>query len=55
MFKELLRNAGLNKKELAEELGLKKATVYCWGNNPPYYAEAYLKLLAKYKALIILK
>lgn len=55
MFKELLRNAGLNKKELADALGLKKATIYCWGNNPPYYAKAYLELLAQYNALKILK
>ncbi len=48
MFKELLKRAGITKAELARRLKLNSRTVSSWGNNPPYYAEAYLLLLIEY-------
>lgn len=50
-FKALLQLAGIRKAELARRFGLTKQSVTRWGNNPPYYAEAYLNLLIKYNTL----
>jgi DNA-binding transcriptional regulator YiaG len=50
-MKELLKQAGLKKVELAARLGLNPRTVSAWGSNPPQYATAYLRLLAAYKKL----
>ena len=41
---ELLIEAGLTKAELARRLGLDPHTVSRWGDNPPTYALAYLRL-----------
>jgi DNA-binding XRE family transcriptional regulator len=48
MFKELLERAGLTKAELGRRLGLNPRTVSGWGDSPPEYAVAYLKLLIDY-------
>ena len=49
MFDDLLGDAGLKKKQLAEYLGLKQATVSAWQGDPPGYAIAYLELYIKMK------
>ena len=49
MFDDLLKDAGLKKKELAELLGLKQQTVSAWQGSPPHYAIAYLELYIKHK------
>ena len=47
-FKELLKNAGITKADLARELGLNPRTISAWGYKPPIYAQAYLELLIRY-------
>ncbi len=44
-FTALLKRAGLNKRELADNLGITPTTVSEWGSNPPKYATAYVELL----------
>ena len=50
-FKVLVRQAGLDKKALADSLGLQPNTVYAWGESPPKYAMAYLELLIEYNRI----
>lgn len=47
-FSELLKRAGLSKRDLAGLLGLDKNTPSNWREEPPLYAVAYLKLLIDY-------
>ena len=47
-FTDLLKRAGLNKRELAEVLGINPRTVSSWHDSPPEYAVAYLKLLVEF-------
>ena len=47
-FKNLLQRAGITKAELARRLGLSPRGVSNWGNSPPGYAVAYLRLLIEY-------
>lgn len=47
-FKELLTKSGLSKRDLARELGLNVNTPSNWGEYPPPYAIAYLRLMEKY-------
>ena len=50
-FKRLLKNANLNKKQLAEILGIAQQTVNCWGTtqNIPYWVETWLENYIKAK------
>lgn len=48
MFKDLLRRAGITKAELARRLSLTPHGVSNWGDRPPGYAVAYLKLLIEF-------
>ncbi len=50
-FKVLVRQAGLDKRALADALGLQPNTVYSWGDSPPKYADAYLRLLIAYNQM----
>ena len=52
-MQELLTRAGINKAELARQLGMNPRSVSAWGNNPPQYAVAYLELLIKYRKITI--
>jgi DNA-binding transcriptional regulator YiaG len=51
-FKILLKQANLNKKELAEVLGIAQQTVNCWGStqNIPYWVESWLENYIKAKS-----
>lgn len=44
VFKRLLIEAGFNKKQFAEHLGVAQQTVNCWGitQNIPYWVESWL-------------
>ena len=44
MFDDLLRDAGIKKRELAAVLGIKPDTISSWQGRPPQYAVAYLEL-----------
>lgn len=50
-FNELLRQAGVSKRELARRLGLSRNTPSNWGGKPPSYAIAYLKLIIENQGL----
>jgi len=47
-FSELLTRAGITKKTLSDQLGMSYRTIIGWKDDPPSYAEAYLKLLIEY-------
>jgi DNA-binding transcriptional regulator YiaG len=49
-YDELLRKAGITRKELGAQLGLHYNTVYNW-EEPPEYAMAYLRLLVENNSL----
>jgi hypothetical protein len=58
LFKELLKKAGLSKKELAALLDIPYATANSWGNNGrdfPYWVESWLNLYIENKACKELK
>lgn len=46
MFKQLLDNADLTRKELAAKLGINPASISAWHDDPPQYAIAFLKVYA---------
>jgi len=48
MLQALLDRAGIRKAELARRLGLNPRSVSAWGDSPPGYAIAYLRLLIEY-------
>ena len=52
-FQELLMKTGLNKRELAELVGIPYATVNGWGSKVPYppYARFLLEAVIKIQAL----
>jgi len=52
-FKELLKKAGLNKKQFAELLSMQYNTVNAWGsnNNIPVWVESWLENYIKAKDL----
>lgn len=52
-FKELLKKAGLNKKQFAELLGMQYNTVNAWGSNNsiPVWVESWLENYIKAKDL----
>lgn len=52
-FQELLSKTGLNKRELAELVGIPYATVNGWGSKVPYppYARFLLEAVIKIQAL----
>ena len=52
-FKELLKEVGLSKKQLAEILGVAEQTVNNWGstNKVPYWIESWLQNYIKAKDL----
>ena len=52
-FTRLVRQAGLNKVELADRLGIKVNTVYAWKDSPPQYVIAYLEVLTEYNQMVI--
>lgn len=47
-FNELLARAGITKAELSRRFAINPRTVSAWGEEPPQYAIAYLKLLIEY-------
>jgi len=51
VFKRLLTEAGFNKKQFAEYLGIAQQTVNCWGTtqNIPYWVESWLDNYIKAK------
>lgn len=49
MFDDLLKQAGLRKKTLADLLGLTPETISKWQGDPPRYATAYLELYIEHK------
>ena len=52
IFKDLLKKANLNKKQLAEVLGTAYNTVNAWGTNGrdyPYWVESWLNLYIENK------
>ena len=50
-FDALLESTGLSRAGLAAKLGVDRATVSRWGDDPPRYAVAYLELLRKVRVL----
>lgn len=52
-FQELLSKAGLNKRELAELVGIPYATVNGWGSKVPYppYTRFLLEAILKIQTL----
>ena len=52
-FQELLSKTGLNKRELAELVGIPYATVNGWGSKVPYppYARFLLEAVVKIQTL----
>lgn len=48
-FHGLLKMAGMRKYQLARRLGICDSTISKWGNNPPDYAIAYLRLYCRVK------
>jgi len=50
-LKVLLKEAGLNKKQLAATLNISQQTVNCWGTtqNVPYWVESWLENYIKAK------
>ena len=52
-FQELLSRTGLNKRELAELVGIPYATVNGWGSKVPYppYARFLLEAVVKIQTL----
>ncbi len=48
-FAELLASSGLTVDELADRLGIGRATARRWGEKVPQYALAYLELLYETK------
>ena len=52
-FQELLSKTGLNKRELAELVGIPYATVNGWGSKVPYppYARFFLEAVLKIQTL----
>lgn len=54
IFKELLKNANINKKKLAELLEVEYNTVNAWGTNNrgyPYWVKSWLENYIKAKDL----
>ena len=52
LFKELLKKAGLSKKQLASLLDIPYATANSWGNNGrdfPYWVKSWLSLYIENK------
>lgn len=50
-FSALLARAGITKAELSRRLQINPRTVSAWGDEPPQYAVAYLKLLIEYNRI----
>lgn len=50
-FSELLKRAGITKAELGRRLGITPRSISRWGQSPPNYAIAYLRLLIEYNRL----
>jgi len=51
VFKDLLKCAGITKAELSRRFQITPRAVSKWGNNPPIYAQTYLKLLIEYNKI----
>lgn len=51
-FLSLLQACGMNKTDLALTLGIGRARIYQWKEDPPKYALAYLRLLKKQLATL---
>lgn len=48
-WKKQLKEAGLTKSLLSQNLGLHPNTVTLWQDNPPKYARAYVDILIRYQ------
>ena len=51
-FSEEVADLGLTKDQLAERMGVFPSTVTVWGEDPPPYCVAYLKILRANKILL---
>ena len=51
-FSEEVADLGLTKESLGETLGVAFSTVQMWGEDPPLYALAYLKIFRANKDLV---
>ena len=50
-FSQRLKTAKLTRAELGRRLGIRRQTVSSWGERPPVYAEAYVELVARVRAI----